>query len=288
MSILLIFIDGVGIGTRGNHNPIDGSSAQIIQVFQNEEFRIPFDGVLAVTDAHLGVDGKPQSATGQTTILTGINAPAFLGQHLSGFPGGSLRSVIQEHSIMKELKNRGRRVVFANAYAPRFFEKRPRFVSASTIANEAAEMPFRSVEDLKTERAVYHDFTHSVLKGSGVPIHYRSPEDAGKILARIASESDFCFYEYFMTDFAGHSRDFDFARSTIEVLDQFLLSVLAQIDLSKHVVILTSDHGNIEDMTTKSHTDNKVATMVWGSRAAEMASKIRSLCDIAPTILAEL
>src|SRR5262245_22302207 len=120
MSILLIFIDGVGIGTRGPHNPMDGADATVLNFFQNEEFAIPFNGVVSVTDAHLGVEGKPQSATGQTTILTGVNAPAFLGQHLSGFPGGSLRAVIQENSILKKLVEQQYKVVFANAYAPRF------------------------------------------------------------------------------------------------------------------------------------------------------------------------
>jgi len=288
MSILLIFIDGVGIGTRGSHNPLDGSGAKILQFFQNEPFRIPHNGFLSITDAHLGVEGKPQSATGQATILTGVNAPAYIGQHLSSFPGGSLRAIIEEHSLLKQLVRRGRRVLFANAYAPRFFENRPRFVSVSTIANEAAGLRFHSVEDLKAERAIYHAFTHSVLKGSGVHIRHRTPFDAAKILARLASEHDFCFYEYFITDFAGHSRDFDFARNTIQQLDKFLMTVLDNLKLSEHTVILTSDHGNIEDITTKSHTDNKVATIVWGQKADSIAEKIQSLCDITPAILDEL
>jgi hypothetical protein len=287
MSILLIFVDGVGIGTRGPHNPMDGAETAILNFFQNEDFNIPFGGVVSITDAHLGVEGKPQSATGQTTILTGVNAPAFLGQHLSGFPGGSLRTVIQDNSILKNLVGHGRKVAFANAYAPRFFEKRPRFVSVSTIANEAAGLRFRNIEDLKSDQAVYHDFTHSVLKGAGIPIDYRSAENAGKVLADLAVNHDFCFYEYFITDFAGHSRDFGFARVSIQQLDKFLVSVVTQIDLTRHTVILVSDHGNVEDMTTKSHTDNKVATIVWGKNSKRISSQITSLCDITPVILAE-
>ena len=287
MSILLIFVDGVGIGTRGSHNPMDGAQVSILNFFQNEEFKIPFGGIVSITDAHLGVEGKPQSATGQTTILTGVNGPAFLGQHLSGFPGGSLRTVIQDNSILKKLVAQGRNVAFANAYAPRFFEKRPRFVSVSTIANEAAGLRFRNIDDLKSGRAVYHDFTHSVLKGAGISIEYRSAERAAKILADLATDHEFCFYEHFMTDFAGHSRDFSFAKNSIEQFDKFLVSVLNQIDLVRHTVIMVSDHGNIEDMTTKSHTDNKVATIVWGRNSKNIAIQIQSLCDVAPAILAE-
>src|SRR5437588_316065 len=80
MSVLLIFVDGLGIGTRGAHNPLDllGEEASPLAVFRDEEPRLPFGGVLVRTDATLGVEGRPKSASGQTTILTGVNAPAPL------------------------------------------------------------------------------------------------------------------------------------------------------------------------------------------------------------------
>src|SRR5437867_12497543 len=85
--VLLFFIDGLGIGTRGPHNPLDGlTDAAPLAVFQGEEPNIPFDGTVVATDARLGVEGRPQSASGQTTILTGINAPAAIGFHKQGFP----------------------------------------------------------------------------------------------------------------------------------------------------------------------------------------------------------
>src|SRR5215510_2981280 len=81
-SLLLFFIDGLGIGTRGAHNPFDGlEDAAPLAFFQNETTPIPFAGVLSPTDACLGVAGRPQSASGQTTILTGVNAAAAIGAH---------------------------------------------------------------------------------------------------------------------------------------------------------------------------------------------------------------
>jgi hypothetical protein len=69
--VLLFFIDGLGIGTRGSHNPLDGLEASApLAHFQSEQSEIPFDGVLVETDPRLGVEGRPQSASGQTTILT--------------------------------------------------------------------------------------------------------------------------------------------------------------------------------------------------------------------------
>ena len=94
MSVLLFFIDGLGIGTRGPHNPLDGlESAEPLAIFQNEEPELIYDGRLVRTDACLGVEGRPQSASGQTTILTGVNAPAAIGYHKQGFPNQALLQI---------------------------------------------------------------------------------------------------------------------------------------------------------------------------------------------------
>src|ERR1041384_4042800 len=86
VSVLLIFIDGVGIGRRGAHNPLYGLESEFFSIFADEEAPLSFDGRMAVTDARLGIDGLPQSATGQTTMLTGVNAAALIGRHLHGYP----------------------------------------------------------------------------------------------------------------------------------------------------------------------------------------------------------
>jgi hypothetical protein len=71
-SVLLFFIDGLGIGRRGPHNPLDNLNAIPLAVFQNEEPERFLNGIVVPTDACLGVEGRPQSASGQTTILTGV------------------------------------------------------------------------------------------------------------------------------------------------------------------------------------------------------------------------
>src|ERR1043165_9248413 len=148
-NVLLFFIDGLGIGTRGPHNPLDGlADASPLANFQKEKSEIPFAGVLVETDARLGVDGRPQSASGQTTILTGINAPAAVGYHKQGVPNKALLEIIAEHSIFRPLKEAGvQPITFANAYTSRFFDERPRWVSATTAEVEAASLKFRTVDD---------------------------------------------------------------------------------------------------------------------------------------------
>src|ERR671917_525762 len=159
MSVILFFIDGLGIGARGPFNPLDGlQEAAPLAIFEDEAPELIHDGALVRTDARLGVEGRPQSASGQTTILTGINAPAALGYHKQGFPNEAMREIIREHSIFLQLRRAGIEPnTFANAYTPRFFHARPRWVSATTVAVEAAGMRFRPLEDLQRGRAVFQD-----------------------------------------------------------------------------------------------------------------------------------
>lgn len=288
-SILLFFIDGLGIGTRGPQNPLDGlADAAPLAIFQNEPADT-LDGILVKTDPRLGIEGRPQSASGQTTILTGINAPALLGYHKQGFPNAAMREIITEHSIFLQLKRAGiGPATFANAYTPRFFNERPRWVSATTAAVEAADLQFRTIDDLKNDHAVYQDFTNQFIIDHGVQIKPRSPGRAAEVLASIVSENRFTLYEYFITDKVGHLQDIEGARTVLQSLAAFIRALLKSIDLNNTSVILTSDHGNIEDLSSRNHTLNDVPTIVWGAQREHIASRIKNLADITPAIVESL
>src|SRR5438105_3365242 len=234
-NVLLFFIDGLGIGTRGLHNPFDGlEDVAPLAVFQDESTLLPFDGVLAPTDACMGVTGRPQSASGQTTILTGINAPAAIGHHKQGFPNQALLDIIREHSIFLQLKRAGvNQITFANTYTQKFFESRPRWISATTAAVEAAGLRFNTVSDLRAGRAVYQDFTNTMLIDRGESVDVRTPDEAGEVLAGIVTAHQFTLYEYFITDKIGHAQDYDAARRVLQSLAVFILSLLAKLDLDE-------------------------------------------------------
>jgi 2,3-bisphosphoglycerate-independent phosphoglycerate mutase len=287
MPLLLLFIDGLGIGTRGPHNPFDGlEDAAPLAIFQDETTAIPFEGVVAPTDACLGVEGRPQSASGQTTILTGVNAPATIGHHKQGFPNQALLDIIREHSIFLQLKRAGvNEITFANTYTQRFFDSRPRWISATTAAVEAAGVRFNKVSDLKAGRAVYQDFTNAMLIERGEPVSLRTPDEAGEVLAGIVAANQFTLYEYFITDKIGHAQDYHAARRVLKTLACFIRSLLAKLDLQDATVILTSDHGNIEDLSLRNHTLNPVPSIVWGRHRERLAARIRSLTDITPSIV---
>ena len=290
MSVLLIFIDGLGIGFRGAANPLDGlADAEPLAIFRGEIPETPFDGIVVPTDASLGIEGRPQSASGQTTILTGVNAPALLGYHKQGFPNAAMLEILREHSIFLQLARPGvEPITFANTYTQKFFEERPRWISATTAAVEAAGLRFRTVSDLVAGQAVYQDFTNTMLIERGEDVKPRTADEAAAVLARIVGENRFTLYEYFITDKVGHNQDMPAAKVVLRNLAAFIRGTLTGIDLSRTSVILTSDHGNIEDLSSRNHTLNQVPTIVWGLHRERIASRIKSLADITPAIVETL
>ncbi len=290
MRVLLIFIDGLGIGKREATNPFDNlPEAAPLGIFVDETPVLPFDGLLIPTDPRLGIEGRPQSASGQTTILTGINVPATLGYHKQGFPNAAMREILAEHSIFLQLEERGIEPnVFANAYTPQFFVEEPRWKSATTVAVEASAMRFRTLEDLKTGNALFHDFTNLLLLERDFEVEEYTPEQAGQILAGIAGRHKFTLYEHFITDKLGHAQNLELARMHLPRLAKFVLSVVENVDLSETTVLLTSDHGNIEDLSVRQHTLSNVPTLCWGREKEFFARRIKTLADLTPTIVETL
>ncbi len=286
-SVLLFFIDGLGIGPRGPFNPLDNlEDAAPLAVFQNERPASFLDGIVVATDARLGVEGRPQSASGQTTILTGVNAPAQLGFHKQGFPNKALREILNDHSIFRQLRDAGvGPITFANAYTDGFFMERPRWVSATTAAVQAAGMTFRTVADLQSGDAVFMDFTNRVLIERGVEVFERTEAEAADVLARIIRANRFTLYEYFITDKVGHEQDMDKAKKVLTSLARFIRELLTRLDLERTTVILTSDHGNIEDLSSRNHTLHEVPTIIWGAQRERIATRIKTLADITPAIV---
>ena len=289
-SVLLFFIDGLGIGTRGPFNPLDNlPNAAPLAVFQNETPETFLDAIVVPTDPCLGVEGRPQSASGQTTILTGVNAPATIGYHKQGFPNKALLEILGARSIFRQLTEAGvQPITFANAYTRRFFDERPRWISATTAAVEAAGLPFRTVADVKNGAAVFMDFTNRLLIERGEDVSERSETEAADVLARIVAENRFTLYEYFITDKVGHAQDMPMARSVLTSLALFIRELLIRLDLGQTTVILTSDHGNIEDLSSRNHTLHAVPTIVWGAQRERIATRIKTLADITPAIVALL
>jgi len=284
--VLLFFIDGVGVGSEDAAvNPLASGAYPALHLTRAARPRSRNAGPPALAgglDASLGVPGLPQSATGQTTILTGVNAPAALGRHLSGFPGPTLKKILAEHSILKRLVEQGFDATFLNAFGPRFFEtEQPlRRLSATTLASLAAGRPLRDWSDLTAGRAVVHDLTHWRMRDYGFDLPLRTPEEAGSIIAREAMRADFSLFEYFETDRAGHAQDREAAEHCLSDLNGALEAVLANVNLAELIVLVVSDHGNVEDLSVKTHTLNPAFFAAWGP--LDGLAPPQTLADVAP------
>lgn len=285
-SVLLFFIDGLGIGKRVPENPLNAPNLAPLAVFQDETPERFMDGLVVPTDACLGIEGRPQSASGQTTILTGVNAPAAVGYHKQGFPNKALLEILDERSIFKQLRTAGvEPITFANAYTSGFFTERPRWISATTAAVEAASLRFRTMDDVRNDDAVFMDFTNRILIERGEDVMERSEQEAATVLSRIVAQNRFTLYEYFITDKVGHAQDMELAKSVLTSLALFIRELLLKLDLERTTVILTSDHGNIEDLSLRNHTLHAVPTIVWGAQRKRIAARIKNLADITPAIV---
>ena len=67
-------------------------------------------------------------------------------------------------------------------------------------------------------------------------------------------------------------------------LNQFLRRLLDLLDPSRDTLLITSDHGNVEDVSHTQHTRNPVPLVVRGW-AAPYFAEARDLTDVTPCIV---
>lgn len=279
MKVLFVFIDGVGLRPPATDNPV---CAEVCPALCHliEKHGKPID-------ACLGVPGLPQSATGQTTIYTGVNASRYMGRHCEGFPGPSLHKLIRENNIFMELGQRKLRCRFADAYPVDSVEdiQARRFKSVTTVMSLTQPHTISMQDDLLENLAVAHDITRQFLQGKGYNIPLVTPVQAATHLIEVARAHDFTLFEYFLTDLVGHSRDYALARQTLETLDTFLGSVYEYAHSAGLFLALVSDHGNIEDLSVRTHTRNPVPFVACGPGHAQLKEEVSDLTHITPAIL---
>ncbi|WP_312422959.1 metalloenzyme [Anaerospora hongkongensis] len=298
MKILLIFIDGMGLGRYdAASNPFVRFDPRFFKDLFGQPLTIELgrfyrpEGCLVPTDACLGVPGLPQSATGQTAIFTGVNAPQLMSRHIPGFPGPALAGIIREHGIMRRLAEQGFAVTSANMYTPGYHElvtMKKRRYSVTTLVILEAGIALRSLPEMQQAQAVYQDLTNDLLLPLELPgVTSITPAEAGRRLVNIAENHHFTMFEYFQTDRYGHKQNWLTAEQVTRQLDEFLCAVRDSVS-SDMTVVITSDHGNFEDLSVKTHTNHAVPTIIMGSRCQEAATQINDLTHITPVILSLL
>lgn len=293
-----LFLDGVGLGADDpTVNPLVRARMPTLRQILGGHVptrvtpRVHTDvASLVPADATLGVPGRPQSATGQAVILTGRNVPALIGEHYGPRPDHRVRAFLDRDTLFHRLRAAGKHVAFANAYPAGYFEavgNGRRLPGAMAYAARAAGIPLRTAEDLAAGRALSVDFTNQAWRERlGYPdMPLRTPEECGRLAARLLREHDIVVVEQWATDMVGHRQDWEEGLALLEALDRFLAGVLAEMDLARELLLITSDHGNLEDMRGRHHTTNPVPTIVVGEGHEVLAGRVETLCDICPLLL---
>jgi 2,3-bisphosphoglycerate-independent phosphoglycerate mutase len=294
--IILLFIDGVGIGKRDpEHNPFFKYNFKTFTQFFGD---IPAldnpiikreNGFIFPIDARMGVEGFPQSGTGQTSIFCGMNAPKFVGKHFGPYPYSTLIPVIKDKNIFHEFIMRGKNAYFINAYPKVFFDyikSGKSRLSVTSLSVSSSGLKLNSVTDVRQGRALTGEITNERWNSKlGYQLPVLKPSVAAKRLLRSASRNDLVVFEYFLTDHLGHGRYEGNIENTLRTLDDFLLTLLIETDPEKYTILLCSDHGNFEDLSVKTHTNNPALTISYGKHASYLFQTIKDLSDIKGSLL---
>lgn len=310
--VALLFTDGVGVGPREPAtNPLARGAYLLSQFADGSGTELPDGGRRVDVDTTFGVEGRPQSASNQTAIYTGLPAPRLLGRHVLGYPNEGLRRLLKERSIVRRLKTAGRSVTFANAYPRPYLEALglpvfgqasalspagereagrgipPRVLrrlkpSASTLAMAAGAVGLRTLEDAHADHGLTHDVDGSMATRRHFAVPRRSPREAAEIFWSLSA--DLTLFEHFLADEAGHLQDAAAAALALQTFDAFAREVIALRPVDCQVLIC-SDHGNVEDLSSRSHTRHPVAVLAFGGAALPPLNTVADVGVAVVTVL---
>lgn len=298
--ILFLFLDGIGLGRDDPKiNPFaHARMPALIDLLGGRRLiadSVPHNDIrssLLALDACMGVEGLPQSATGQATLMSGENIPAAIGYHYGPKPNTPVANYLQNGNIFSRLQAKGVHSALLNAYPTRYFEaieSGRRIYSAIPLAVTSAGLQLKTENDLNAGLALAADFTaqgwHDHLGLTDTPV--LAAHEAGEKLTQLASYHHFSMFEYWLSDYAGHRQDMDQAVHLLEEFDQVLAGLLSSWDDQSNLLLITSDHGNLEDLSTRRHTLNPVPAILVGpsNLRSQFSVNLRTIASIAPAIL---
>ncbi len=301
----VLFTDGVGMGVKDPQvNPLCTGEYLLSQFADGSGTVLPPGVRRFITDTTFGVPGRPQSASNQTAIFTASPAPRRIGRHVLGYPNAELRGLLERESIVKRLVAAGRTAAFANSYpreylrlldlphdrvdggaphiviAPKVIKKLK--ASASTLAFAAAGVPLKTFDDARAGRGLTHDIDGSAAARRQVVVPQRTAEEAATIFWSL--QADFTLFEHYLADEAGHAQDRAAAVAALSTFDAFARAVMAQRPADA-VVLVCSDHGNVEDLSVRSHTTNPVSVLCAADDAVNEKISIATVADVGRTVL---
>lgn len=293
--ILFLFVDGVGLGDDApDYNPFAVAHLPTMTRLANGKRwlrgigrEISAQAAFVPTDPRLGVAGRPQSGTSQAAILTGVNVPQRVGEHYGPKPNAATRAILDEDNFFMRVRRAGKRAALLDAYPPSLLASIARgktLPSSIQHAALASGQPLFDADALRRREALTAEWTgqewHSHLKLTDTPLY--TPQEAGRLLVELSRRYAFAMHSHWMTDYIGHRGVLAQGVTFLERLDGVLEGVLTLWQPEEGLVILTSDHGNLEALNVRQHTENDVPTLIIGADAAAFAEGIHALTDFVP------
>ena len=303
---IFLFVDGCGVGRADPGNPFFMAKSIYLPLWTGA-MALPDSTPVATIDATLGIPGLPQSASGQTALFCGSKAAAIANRHRNGYPDRALRRIILKKNLLSKLEKKGVTARFLNAYpvfnqyfscehmrikpdgrfwfSPLFPERFKRMISVtSCMLLACGQRPFDEA-DIRAGKAIYQDYSNRQLNEKELSLPEFSPQQAAGIIYNASRRFEFILYEYFQTDLYAHRQPFAECVGLIRELDTLVGALLSRLDKKNDTLVLTSDHGNLEDFHLRGHSRNPVPLLAWGRHGDRLRKKIKSLSDVAPAIL---
>ena len=156
-----------------------------------------------------------------------------------------------------------------------------KYAHVTYFLNGGREEPFENEDRVHVKSYKVDDFSKTP--------QMKAKEITREVKKAIAKKYDAIIVNYSNADMVGHTGDYDAAVQALECVDDCIKSVLSLASKNGYFVMVTADHGNIEEMRTKSgephmaHTINPVICVVADGK--HQVKDFGGLADVAPTFI---
>jgi 2,3-bisphosphoglycerate-independent phosphoglycerate mutase len=180
-------------------------------------------------------------------------------------------------------------------------------VPKNTLAEVIANQGLRQLHTAETEKYAhvtfflnggidepYQNETRVLIPSPSVKTYDEKPEmsaaEVGNVVLKaIEDDYDFIVVNFANGDMVGHTGDFEAAKIAVSAVDEQLGKIFTKAKEKDYAFILTSDHGNCEEMKDDEGNvlTNHTVGKVWCFVEADGVTKVEAggLNNIAPTVL---